>query len=127
MNAPVPKAVLLWDGDCALCRSCAGWLERQDRAGALLALPFQQIPSPPMTPALGARCRRAIQFIPPDGRALSSGRAVLGVLSLLGWKKSAAFLSAAPFVFIVEGGYWLIARNRGLIGRLLTGNSGNHR
>jgi hypothetical protein len=46
---------------------------------------------------------------------------------LLGWKKSAAFLSAAPFVFIVEGGYWLIARNRGLIGRLLTGNSGNHR
>ena len=127
MNAPVPKAVLLWDGDCALCRSCAGWLKRQDRAGALLALPFQQIPSPPMTPALGARCRRAIQFIPPDGRALSSGRAVLGVLSLLGWKKSAAFLSAAPFVFIVEGGYWLIARNRGLIGRLLTGNSGNHR
>ncbi|MDP6367230.1 MAG: hypothetical protein QF787_13965 [Nitrospinota bacterium] len=78
MNAPVPKAVLLWDGDCALCRSCAGWPERQDRAGALLALPFQQIPSPPMTPALGARCRRAIQFIPPDGRALSSGRAVLG-------------------------------------------------
>ncbi len=127
MNAPFSKTVLLWDGDCALCRRCAGWLERRDRAGALLALPFQQIPSPPMTPALEARCRRAIQLIPPGGRALSSGRAVLGVLSLLGWKKSAAVLSAAPFVFIVEGGYWLIARNRGLIGRLLTRSPKNPR
>jgi hypothetical protein len=42
---------------------------------------------------------------------------------LLGWKKSAAVLSASPFVLFVEAGYWLIARNRGLIGRLLTGDS----
>ena len=48
----------------------------------------------------------------------SSPTVAIGILSLLGWKKSAAIMSAAPFVYAVEFLYWLIARNRRLMSRL---------
>ncbi|MEK6709683.1 MAG: hypothetical protein AABZ64_03810, partial [Nitrospinota bacterium] len=86
--------------------------------GRIQALPYQEAPSPPMTEELRARCERAAHLILPDGRTLAAGRAVLGVLALLGWRRAAALLSLYPFVWIVEAGYWLAARNRGRLGRL---------
>jgi len=126
MPAPGEKrrALLLWDGGCAFCRRCAAWAEARDRAGRLRALPYQEAPSPPMTGALREACARAVHLILPDGRTLRAGRAVLGVLALLGWERAAALLSLPPLVWIVEAGYRLAARNRGRLGRWLNGQGG---
>ena len=98
-------------------------MEVRDAAGRIRALPYQDAPFPPMTEALRARCQRAVQLVLPDGRILSAGRAVLGVLSLLGWRRRAAALSFPPLVWAVEGVYWFIARNRNWVGRIFTGRT----
>lgn len=113
------RALLLWDGECGFCRRCAAWAEARDRAGRLRALPYQEAPSPPMTDALRRACGRAVHLVLPEGRTLAAGRAVLGVLALLGWERTARLLSRRPFVWMIEAGYWVVARNRGRLGRLL--------
>jgi predicted DCC family thiol-disulfide oxidoreductase YuxK len=118
MSEPNGKAILLWDGECLFCKKCVEQLIKLDEKGQILPLPYQEVPSPPMCEALKVRCQRAIQLIAPGQNPTSAGRAFLGILSLLGWKKSAAIMSAAPFVYAVEFLYWLIARNRRLMSRL---------
>ena len=119
VSLPKDKAILLWDGDCGLCRRCVAWAEARDDEQKLRAVPYQQAPSPPMTDELRERCQRAVQLILPDGTILPAGRACLSVMSLLGWKKTAALLSFRPLVWGVEAGYRLAAKNRGRWGRLL--------
>jgi predicted DCC family thiol-disulfide oxidoreductase YuxK len=115
------RALLLWDGGCAFCRRCVEWVQARDHAGRLRAIPYQEAPSPPMTEALRAACARAVHLILPDGRVLAAGRAVLGVLALLGFRRTAALLSCHPLVWLAEAGYWVAARNRGRLGRWLGG------
>ncbi|MEE9274876.1 MAG: DCC1-like thiol-disulfide oxidoreductase family protein [bacterium] len=119
-------ALLLWDGACGFCRRCADWVERRSgmhprpplQGRHFVASPFQEAPSPPMTDALRLRCARAVHLILPDGTTLSAGRACLGVLSLLGWPRTARLLSLPPLVWIVEALYRLVAMNRGWLGRI---------
>ncbi|MBT4429541.1 MAG: DUF393 domain-containing protein [Nitrospinaceae bacterium] len=119
MNDLEGRAILLWDGECAFCKNCIEWLLRLDKRGLILPVPYQEVPIPPMSKALREQCQRAIQLISPGQSPVSAGQAFLEILSLLGWKKSATVMSAAPFVYAVEILYWLIARNRWLIGRLV--------
>jgi hypothetical protein len=71
-----------------------------------------------MTDALAARCARAVHVITPDGAVLRAGRASLYVLDRLGWR-TARVAAWPPIVWIVEVGYWLVARNRALASRVL--------
>ncbi|MFQ5915781.1 MAG: thiol-disulfide oxidoreductase DCC family protein [Nitrospinota bacterium] len=113
------QALLLWDGECGFCRRCVEWVEARDVESRIRPLPYQEAPSPPMTEELRARCQRAVVLLLPDDKSLSAGRAVLAVLSLLGWRKTVAALSLPPFVWAVEAGYWIVARNRGRVSRAL--------
>ena len=73
-----------------------------------------------MTPELEKRARRAIQVITHDGRRLSAGRAVLFVLEEIGWHPVLARLGQRrPFVWPIELGYWIVARNRSFFGRFI--------
>ena len=36
----------------------------------------------------------------------------------MGWRRFSRFLSISPFIWLVELGYALVARNRGLTGRI---------
>ena len=72
-----------------------------------------------MTDALAARCARAVHVITPHGRVLRAGRATLYVLDRIGWRAAARVAARPPFVWMVELGYWLVARHRGLIARVL--------
>jgi hypothetical protein len=72
-----------------------------------------------MTDALAARCARAVHVITPEGSVLRAGRATLYVLDRIGWHAVARAASLPPFVWMVELGYWLVARTRGLASRVL--------
>jgi predicted DCC family thiol-disulfide oxidoreductase YuxK len=108
---------LLWDGECGFCRRAVDWANRRDRAGRLHACPFQQAPSPPMTPELALACERAVHVVTPDGKAVGAGKACLVVLALIGWKRQAILLSLPPMIWLIELGYWIVARNRTLFSR----------
>jgi predicted DCC family thiol-disulfide oxidoreductase YuxK len=116
MTAP---ALLLWDGDCGFCRRSVLWAERRDTNHAFQAIPYQQAPSPPMTPELRAACGRAVHLLTPEGRMLRAGRACLWVLERIGYPLLARVLAVPPLVWAVELGYWLVARNRKLASRVL--------
>ncbi len=73
-----------------------------------------------MTPVLREQARKAVQVITADGRQLSAGRAILFALDEIHWHPSAVRLAARrPFIWLVELGYWIVARNRPIFGRFL--------
>jgi len=79
-NSTVP--VLLFDGDCAFCRS---WVERwrQRTGGKVRYAPYQAELSahPQLTEK---QCEEAVQLVLPDGAVYSGARAVFKALALGG-------------------------------------------
>ena len=115
-----PDTLLIWDGACGFCRNAVAWMLRHDHAGRIRAVPYQDLASPPMTPALRYQAERAVQVLTPQGQQLSGGRAVLYVLRQVGWRPWLVGLaSRRPFVWLVEGGYRVVARNRQLFSRVV--------
>lgn len=72
-----------------------------------------------MTPALRRRCARALHLVKPGGEVVRAGGAVVAAVRELGWRRTAALWEAPPLRWLLEAGYWLVARNRALVGRLL--------
>lgn len=72
-----------------------------------------------MTAELARECDRAIHVITSAGSILRAGRASLYIVDQVGWHRVARLLSRRPFIWAVEGGYALVARNRGFFSRLL--------
>ncbi len=81
-------------------------------------VPYQEAPSPPMTPELARACRRAIHVLRADGAVLRAGRAAVYVLEVLGYRRTAWCLRRRPVIWAVELGYWIVARNRRLFSRV---------
>ena len=80
-----------------------------------------------MTPELAAACRRAVHVISADGRVFRAGRAVLFIASELGWPRLSRLLALPPMVWLVEAGYFVVARNRGFFGHfMLTNEQDDH-
>ena len=103
---------LFWDGACGLCRRAVTWVKHHDVTNQIRAVPYQAAPRPPMTDSLARRCERAVQVVTPDGQVLSAGRASLYVLGKVGFPRLAWAGGLPPFVWGVELGYWIVARNR---------------
>lgn len=76
------------------------------------AVPFQEAPSPPMTPELYERARRAVQVVLPDGRVLEAGEAGAYVLGRIGFPWLERVLRFPLVRPITEWGYRRIANNR---------------
>jgi predicted DCC family thiol-disulfide oxidoreductase YuxK len=72
-----------------------------------------------MTDVLRIACARAVHVVTPDGRVLRAGGAGLRVLERLGFRGTAAALSIPPLVWLVEAGYWAVARNRPFFSRFI--------
>lgn len=114
----ISKPLVLWDGDCGLCRRSVAWCKRQDARRRLDFMPYQEVPSPPMTPALYEACGKAAHVLLPDGGVLRAGRAALFVLVQgAGWP--VGVFNLPPFIWAVELGYWIVATNRTLFSRLI--------
>jgi predicted DCC family thiol-disulfide oxidoreductase YuxK len=113
------QAMLLWDGECGFFLRCVDWAVRHDTGHAFRAVPYQQAPTPPMTPELRTACARAVHVVTPEGVVLRAGRALLWVLERTGHPVLSRVLALPPLVWAVELGYWLVARNRRLASRVL--------
>ncbi len=74
-----------------------------------------------MDPAHREASRRAVHVYTREGEWLRAGRATLFILAGLGpvWRVLAAVARVPPFIWIVELGYGLVARNRTLVSRVL--------
>ena len=83
-----------------------------------MLVPYQEAPSPPMTPELRAACRDAVHVLTRDGAVLRAGRASLFILEGLGYR-SARLGMAPPFAWAVELGYRIVARNRRFFSRFM--------
>ncbi len=110
---------IVWDGECGFCRRAVEWAIARDCDGQFEAIPYQSLPSPPMTPALAAACRDAVHVRTADGSWLRAGRACLFVLGRVGWPRLARVAALPPLVWVVELGYRIVASNRRFFSRLL--------
>ncbi len=75
-----------------------------------------------MTPALYAACEHAVHVVKADGTILRGGRATLFILEHLGWGRIARVLALPPFIWLVELGYRIVAKNRPFFARFLFRN-----
>jgi hypothetical protein len=57
--------------------------------------------------------------ITAEGRVVRAGRASLFVLQRTGYPRLARVLAVPPLVWMVELGYWIVARNRRFFARFL--------
>jgi predicted DCC family thiol-disulfide oxidoreductase YuxK len=110
---------ILFDGDCGMCGRFARGVARKDVEGQFEIVPFQEAPSPPMTPELARACERALHVVLADGKVLRAGRAVLFVKEQLGWGWFARLLRRAPFIWFIEIGYRLVADHRPFFSRFV--------
>ena len=116
LRAADGRHLVLWDGDCGFCRRFAGWARARDARGRLELRAYQEIPEPPMTPALRAACAEALHVITADGDLLRGADAVLFVHEVLGWRV-AALGRRWPLLPLLELGYRQVARRRRLFSR----------
>lgn len=110
---------IVWDGTCGFCRRAVAWAMARDEQGCFEAVPYQMVSDPPLTPALAAACRDSVHVRTADGRWLRAGRACLFVLERIGWPRLARVGARAPFVWAVELGYRIVARNRPFLSRFV--------
>ena len=82
-------------------------------------IPYQDAPSPPMTPELHRACKLALHVITSDGTVLRAGRGTLHVLAHIGWGWFARFLALPPMIWFVELGYLVVSRNRRFFSRFM--------
>lgn len=72
-----------------------------------------------MTDELRAACAKAMHVVAIDGRIYRGGRASMFILRHTGWGWFARLLMVPPFIWFVELGYWIVARNRRFFGKFM--------
>jgi len=110
-------AVLIYDGDCSLCRASALWLLRRALAGGaheVEILPCRSAERRSRFPQVEeAACLAAMQLVLPDGRVLSGADAVPELLRRVrGWRWVASVFGLPPLLPLTRRVYAWIARNR---------------
>ena len=112
-----PKAVLIYDGECSMCRASALWLLRRAEAGGARDLeilpclsPVRRQRFPSMT---DEACMQAMQLVLPDGRVLAGADAAPEILRRIPrWSWVAAFLDLPRVRPFARRVYAWIAKNR---------------
>ncbi|MGH7416656.1 MAG: thiol-disulfide oxidoreductase DCC family protein [Candidatus Rokuibacteriota bacterium] len=109
------RAVLIYDGDCAMCRGSALWLMRRAKVADLLEiLPCRSRPRRERYPQLSDEaCMQAMQLVLADGRILSGADAVPELLRRVrGWRWVASVFGLPPLLPFTRRLYAWIARHR---------------
>jgi predicted DCC family thiol-disulfide oxidoreductase YuxK len=110
--APAERPTFLYDGDCAFCTTCAGFIERRIPTTARVA-PWQFSD----LDALGvtqAAAEEAVIWVAPDGSTAAGPVAIARLLVDAGsyWRPLGWVLGLAPVRWVAWPVYRLISRNR---------------
>ena len=108
-------ATLIYDAECAMCRSSALWLMRRAlSSGTLEILPCRSRVRQARFPQVAEeRCLEAMQLVLPDGRVLSGADAVPELLRRIrGWGWMAQVFALPGIRPLAHRGYGWVARNR---------------
>ncbi len=112
--------LLLWDGECGFCARSVDWALARGAGEAFTFVPYQSVPSPPMTAELAKACARAVHVLHEDGSTVRAGRASMAVLERCrGWGWVARIGRRRPLVWAVEVGYRVVAANRGVLSKVV--------
>lgn len=80
----IQKAVLIYDGQCPVCRKTVAWIKDNMRKDAFEMLPCQEEEVRQRFPDLTqAACMREMRLILPDGRVIAGEKALPEVLKRL--------------------------------------------
>ena len=106
--------MLVYDGECGFCEQCVGLVRRWDRAGRVIAVPFQDAAAWRGAPGLSSEAlAAALHLVAPDGRAYAGAAAAAPLLRLLPRGGVVAALLDLPGVGRVAGAaYRWVARHR---------------
>ncbi|MBP0448507.1 DUF393 domain-containing protein [Kitasatospora sp. RG8] len=124
-GAAVKDPVLVFDGDCAFCTTCAGWAERYLRqtlaSGGWEAVPFQFADLAELDARAGGhgevsweRAEREVLWVTPAGRVHGGAQAVARLLMRTGgaWGYLGGVLALAPVRPLAGVVYRWVSRNR---------------
>lgn len=105
-------SVLLYDGDCSFCSSCARLIERRIRPRATV-VPFQLAELGELGVS-EAQAAEALQWVDADGAVRSGHEAVAAMLSTAGpaWRLLGRLLTLPVASKLAAAAYELIAANR---------------
>ncbi len=112
--------MLIFDGDCPVCRGAADWIRRRAVPGAFEFLPCRAAEVAVRFPSVATEeCLRAMQLVLPDGTVLAGDRALPEILRRTRRHAWAASLFGIPGAgFVARVFYRWIAANRHRISRL---------
>jgi predicted DCC family thiol-disulfide oxidoreductase YuxK len=119
MTSPVRLPVLVFDGECGFCTTCARFLARWVLGGRFtLVAPWQQLDLAGLGLTVD-RCREAVQWVGPDGE-VASGHAAIAAALAAGhrrWHPVGGLLVAPGFSWVAERIYsWIAGHRSGLPG-----------
>ena len=104
--------VLLFDGDCSFCTSCANWARRHIRhLDTMVPYQFADLPALGVTPE---QCEQAVQWVGIDHRVLSAHLAVAQTLidAGQGWAVIGRAMRLPGLRQLSGAVYRWVARNR---------------
>lgn len=116
-------AVLIYDGECPICRSGMRWVEQRAAAGQFEFLPCQSPERRARFPWMSEEtCLEALQLVLPDGRVLAGDAAISEILRRVrGWRWLALVFRLPGAALLAPRLYRWVARHRRAISRPLVG------
>jgi predicted DCC family thiol-disulfide oxidoreductase YuxK len=119
------QPVLIYDGDCAFCKSACDWIRARSDSEAFEFLPCQSDERRQRFPTIvESECMDAMQLVLSDGTVFSGERALPHILrQLRRWHWAARIFSIPGVSLLAPVAYRLIARNRMAISTLITRKS----
>jgi predicted DCC family thiol-disulfide oxidoreductase YuxK len=111
LTRPRERPVLVYDGDCAFCTSCARLLERIGPDAEIVAWQLTDLVELGITEAQAAD---AVQWVEVDGAVRSGHEAIAAVLGSAGriWKVIGGALLLPGISWLSAKAYRLVADNR---------------
>lgn len=104
-----------------MCAASIEWIRRHDRRQLFQSIPFQDCPTPPMTPEIFEGATSAVYVVSKEGQTYRGADAAFFILARTGWGWFARFLALPPFIWFARMAYSVVAKNRGWISQRFFG------